>query len=105
MFNYSNDSFTPFTGASNHVPISLPSSSNPLLITQPAHEFAFRAGILNSLVNGRYVVVAEARDVERVSNIYDKIDLIATEDVYVNSNATVYVQKGSSVLSGHNNRI
>lgn len=106
IFNYSSDENTPFTGASNHEPIKLNDSQNPIVITQPAHDFAFRAGILNSLVNGRYVVVAEPQDLGRVSQIFDgKIDVIATEECQPDSNNTVYVENGSKLLTGHGNRV
>jgi hypothetical protein len=50
------------------------------VITQPAHDYAFKAGILNSLINGRYLIVAEPQDLGRISAIYEgKIDVIATE--------------------------
>ena len=76
------------------------------MITQPAHDFAFRAGILNSLVNGRYVVVAEPHDLGRVSQIFDgKIDVIATEECQLDSKNSVYVENGSKLLAGHGNRV
>lgn len=76
------------------------------MITQPANDYAFRAGILNSLVNGRYLVVAEPRDLPRISQIYEgKIDLIATEDCPVDNSTTVYVENGSDILKGHQNRV
>lgn len=50
------------------------------MITQPAHDYAFKAGILNSLVNGRFVICAEPQDLQKVIQNYEgKIDVIATE--------------------------
>jgi len=84
----------------------LQDNAHPLVITQPASDLAFRAGILNSLINGRFVVVAEPQDVQKVSDLYDgKVDIIATEDVSVNNEGIVYVAKGSSFGKSHSNRV
>lgn len=81
-------------------------SINPIIITQPANDLAFRAGTLNSLINGRFVVVAESNDVQKVSDLYEgNVDIIATEDVSVNNEGTVYVASGSSFAKGHKNRV
>ena len=69
---------TPFQPSTYHEPLPV-NSEEPLIITQPAHHFAFRAGILNSLINGSFVVCAEPNDVSRVINTYDnKVKLVAT---------------------------
>ena len=60
--NYASDNYLKVDNV-NVEPINLPSSSNPLIITDTADDFAFRAGVLNSLVNGRYVHVVEAGQV------------------------------------------
>jgi hypothetical protein len=54
--NYASDKYCKVDNV-NVEPITLPASTNPLIITDPANDFAFRAGILNSLINGRYVHV------------------------------------------------
>jgi hypothetical protein len=54
--NYASDRFFK-VDSTNVEAIALPPSSNPIIITDPANDFAFRAGILNSLINGRYVHV------------------------------------------------
>lgn len=61
-------------------PIVLPSSTNPIIITDPADDFAFRAGVLNSLVNGRYIHVVEPAHVAQIcTEVYgNKVDLIGT---------------------------
>lgn len=106
IFNYSSDENTPFTPSTAHEAVKLSDSKNPLVITQPANDYAFKAGILNSLVNGRYLVVAEPRDLPRISQIYDgNIDVIATEDCPVDATANVYVEPGSNVLQGHQKRV
>lgn len=75
---------TPFSPSNSHEPLSILQSSKPLIITQPAHPFAFKAGILNSLINGRYVVCAEPNDVPRAANLYDNnVDVIVTEECVV----------------------
>lgn len=75
------------------------------MITQPAHPFAFRAGVLNSLVNGRYVVVAEPAEVSKVAHAHDgEIELIATEECAVPESANIFVEKGSKLLLNHPNR-
>jgi hypothetical protein len=83
----------------------LPNSNKPIVITEPAHDFAFRAATMNSLVNGRYVICAEPSQVGQVSDIYEgNIDLIATEEVSVDDSVSVYVEKGSRILAQHSKR-
>lgn len=54
--NYASDKY--FNIAPIYVqPFTIPSSTNPIIITDPSNDFAFRAGILNSLVGGRFVHV------------------------------------------------
>ena len=47
-------------------PVTIPASNNPIIITDPSDDFAFRAGVLNSLVNGRWVHVVEPSKVSQV---------------------------------------
>lgn len=54
--NYASDRFFKVDNVTVE-PVTLPSSKNTIIITDPADDFAFRAGVLNSLVNGRYVHV------------------------------------------------
>jgi hypothetical protein len=63
--NYTQDKYMKVDNV-NVEPVTLPPSSNPLIITDPADDFAFRAGVLNSLVNGRYVHVVEPGQVGQV---------------------------------------
>jgi hypothetical protein len=63
--NYTQDKYLKVDNV-NVEPVILPPSSNPLIITDPADDFAFRAGVLNSLVNGRYVHVVEPGQVGQV---------------------------------------
>lgn len=63
--NYASDKYVKVDNV-NVEPVTLPASSNPLIITDAADDFAFRAGILNSLVNGRYVHVVEAGELNEV---------------------------------------
>lgn len=77
--NYTSDKYLKIDNV-NVEPVTLPSSSNPIIITDPANDFAFRAGILNSLVNGRYVHVVEPGQASQViSEVYNnKVDLIGS---------------------------
>lgn len=78
--NYAEDRHFKATEEGQFDPVSLPSSDHPLFVTQPASNFGFRAGLLNSNVNGRYVVVVEPHQVNRVAECHqNKVDLIATE--------------------------
>jgi len=63
--NYASDKYCKVDNV-NVEPITLPASTNPLIITDPANDFAFRAGILNSLINGRYVHVVEPNQVSQI---------------------------------------
>lgn len=56
--NYASDKYLKIENV-NVEAITLPSSTNPIIITDPADDFAFRAGVLNSLINGRYIHVVE----------------------------------------------
>jgi hypothetical protein len=78
-----------------------------LFVTQPASDLGFSAGVLNSSVNGRYVVVVEPQDVPRVAEYHgNKVDLVGTEEVAgLNPNINVFVAKGSSLFNTHQNRI
>jgi hypothetical protein len=89
IFNYSSDEWAPFTGSATHEPYPIEgTSTTPIVITQPANDFAFRAGILNSLVNGRFVVCAEPKGVQKISDLYEgKIDFIQTEEVQLSSSS------------------
>jgi hypothetical protein len=63
--NYASDRFFKVDNV-NAEPVALPVSNNTIIITDPANDFAFRAGVLNSLVNGRYVHVVEAGHVASI---------------------------------------
>jgi hypothetical protein len=58
-------------------------------------------------VNGRFVVVVEAKDVNRVAEIYSgNVDLIATEDVAgLNPSINVFVSQGSDLFKDHAKRV
>lgn len=105
--NYASDKYFKLPENPEYEALALPESSNTIFVTQPAHDFAFRAGILNSNLNGRFVVVVEPRNVNKIAAFHDgKVDLIATEEVVsVDSSIRVIVQKGSSILKNHQNRI
>ena len=104
--NYASEKNFPLNLSNRHEAITLPESNNPIIITNPVHDFAFRAGILNSVMNGRFVVCAEPQELPRVANIYEgKIDLIATEEGDISPEASVFVEKGSTLYSSHGKRI
>ena len=63
--NYASDKYFKVENV-NVDPIILPATSNPIVITDPSNDFAFRAGVLNSLINGRYVHVVEPNQVSQV---------------------------------------
>lgn len=75
-------------------------------MTQPASDFGFRAGVLNSNINGRYLVVAEPHQVNRIAELHkNKVDLIATEEISnLNPDINVVVEKGSQLFQGRSNR-
>lgn len=106
ILNYTTDKYFKIPYEAQVEPISLPQSDNAIFVTQPAVEFAYRAGVLNSNVNGRFVVVVEAKDVNRVSEIHSgKVDLIGTEDVpNLNAGISVFVPKGSDLFKEHPKR-
>ena len=56
--NYASDKYFKIDNV-NVEAITIPSSANPIIVTDPADDFAFRTGVLNSLINGRYVHVVE----------------------------------------------
>ena len=83
--------------------MTLPSSSFPLIITDPANDFAFRAGVLNSLASGRYVHVVEKEHVARVcAEVYkNQVDVIGTSETSLDPNVRVIVEKGSGLFASH----
>jgi hypothetical protein len=90
----------------HHDALPLPSSANALFVTQPAHDFAFTAALLNSALNGRFVVVVEPRDVNRIAECHNaNVDLVATEDIpNLNPAINVFVPKGSDLFKNHSKR-
>lgn len=63
-------------------PLALPSSSSPLFVTETASSFAFKAGVLNSSINGRYLVVVEPQQINRIAEYHgNKVDLVGTEEI------------------------
>lgn len=77
--NYAEDKYIQAPQSADLAPISLPASTNPIFITQPASDLGFRAGVLNSCINGRYLVVVEPHQVNRVAEFHsNKVDLVAT---------------------------
>jgi hypothetical protein len=106
VLNYADDKYFRLPENPEYEAIALPESHNTILITQPAHDFAFRAGILNSNLNGRFVVVVEPRHVNKIAQIHDgKVDLIATEEVYgLDPSINIFVQKGSDIHRDHSLR-
>jgi len=75
-------------------------------VTQPASDFGFKAGVLNSNINGRYLVVAEPHQLNRIAELHkNKVDLVATEEIInLNPDINVLVEKGSSLFQGRSNR-
>jgi len=65
--NYAEDKYFKVPTEDQFTPIGLPDSQNSLFVTQPASEFGFKAGVLNSNVNGRYLVVVEPKDINRIA--------------------------------------
>lgn len=104
--NYADDKYFKLPENPEYEAIALPESKNAIFITQPAHDFAFRAGILNSNLNGKYVVVVEPRFVNKVAQYHDgNVDLIVTEDIYgLDPSINIYVQKGSDLLKDYPKR-
>ena len=104
--NYAEDKYFKVPTEENLTPATLPSTQNSLFVTQPASEFGFRAGVLNSNINGRYLVVVEPKDVNRIAELHgNKVDLVATEEIAnLNPSINVFVEKGSSLLKGHQRR-
>lgn len=104
--NYASDRFFKVENV-NVEPIALPASTNPIIITDPADDFAFRAGVLNSLVNGRWIHVVEPKQLSQVcSEVYNnKVDLIGTSETSVDPSVNVIVPRGSSLFSSHKNRV
>lgn len=105
--NYAEDKYFKIATEDAFTPIALPDSSNTLFVTQPASDFGFRAGVLNSNINGRYLVVVEPKDVNRIAELHEhRVDLVATEEIAsLHPSINVFVQKGSSVLKSHSGRI
>lgn len=80
MMNYADDKYYKISNATDFEPVQLPESSNSIFVTNPASDLAFRAGVLNCNINGRYLVVVEPHQVNRIAELHDyKVDLIATE--------------------------
>ena len=104
--NYADDKYFKLPESPSFEPIALPDSSNVLFVTNPAHDFGFRAGVLNSVVNGRYVVVVEPGQVNKVLKHHEgKVDLVATEEIHnLNESVNLFVPKGSGLLKGHAKR-
>lgn len=104
VLNYAEDKYFKLPETPDYEAIALPESSNSIFITQPAHDLAFRAGILNSNLHGRQIVVVEPRFVNKIASAYEgKVDLIATEPITVTLDAyiNVFVEKGSDILKDH----
>lgn len=82
-------------------------SNKPIIITDPAHDFAFRAATLNSMINGRYVIVVESNEFNRISGLYNhEVELVATQEIdNINPKVLVYVEKGSNLLKEHSQRV
>jgi hypothetical protein len=104
--NYTEDKYLKIATEQPFTPLSLPNKSNTLFVTQPASEFGFRAGVLNSNINGRYMVIVEPKDVNRIASLHsNKVDLVATEEIAnLHPSINVLVEKGSSLLKGHAHR-
>lgn len=104
--NYASDKYVKVENV-NVDPVTLPPSSTPLIITDPANDFAFRAGVLNSLVNGRYVHVVEPGQLGQVcAEVYNNnVDVIGTTETSVDPSVRVIVERGSGVFGGHQNRV
>jgi hypothetical protein len=104
--NYAKDKYFSISEKSSCSAANLPSSTYPLLITDPAHEFTFRTALLNNVINGRYVVCAEPLDVRRVCDAHNnKIEVIGTQDLDVPKEVKVFVQSGSGLFERHQNKM
>ena len=88
-------------------PIVIPQSNNPIVITDAANHFAFKCGTLNSVVNGRYLVVVDSNDANRVCEEFygNQVDFIGTEEVQLDGNVRVIVKRDSGLFKGHQNRV
>lgn len=106
VLNYADDKYFKLPENPEYEPLPLPHSNNTIVITEPAHDFAFRAGILNSNINGRYVVVTEDRQLNKIIQAHQgNVDLVMTEDLRdVDPTVNVYVPKGSGILANHPKR-
>jgi hypothetical protein len=104
--NYAEDKYFKLPENPEYEPLPLPQSNNTIVITEPAHDFAFRAGILNSNINGRYVVVVEDRHLNKIIEAHHgNVDLIVTEQLRdVDHSVNVFVPKGSGILAEHPKR-
>ena len=71
ILNYATDKYFKLGEIAQVEPVLLPESNLPLLITDASNNFSFRAGALNSVINGRFVVCAEPTDIGRVCSAYD----------------------------------
>jgi hypothetical protein len=106
MLNYASDKYFKLPEGGQFEALSLPASDNTLFATQIASDLAFRAGILNSNLNGRYLVVVEPHNVNRIAELHDnKVDLLATEEIAnLHPDINIYVEKGSQLFQGRKNR-
>lgn len=104
--NYASDKYLKVDAAQVE-PIAIPASNNPIVITDAADDFTFKAGVLNSVVNGRYIHVVEAGNLSQVcSEVYgNKCDVISSVETSLAPEVNVIVQKGSQLFSSHKNRV
>jgi hypothetical protein len=65
--NYTDDKYFKIDFGSDFEPLSIPASNNPIFVTSLTNDFSFKAGVLNSVVKGRYIVCVEPKDVNRIS--------------------------------------
>lgn len=104
--NYTSDKYFKVDAAQVE-PVTIPSSNNAIVITDPADDFTFRAGVLNSIVNGRYVHVVEPGHLGQVcAEVYgNKCDVISTVETTLAPEVNVIVPRGSQLFTSHKNRI
>lgn len=104
--NYASDKYFKVESAQVE-PITIPASNNAIVITDPADDFTFRAGVLNSLVNGRYIHVVEPGHLSQVcAEVYgNKCDVISNIETSLAPEVNVIVPRGSQLFTSHKNRI
>lgn len=70
----------------------------PILITDPCSDLAFRAGVLNMLVNGKLLLCSSPDLVRAASEFYNhELDIICTENI-----GQIHNKSGLCIQAGNN---